>query len=687
MTAVRSERHATPPDGPERHGLGLRFPPGFVWGAATAAYQIEGAAAEDGRTPSIWDTFSHTPGRVRNGDTGDIAADHYHRFRDDVALMRNLGLGAYRFSVSWSRVQPTGRGPAIQRGLDFYRKLVDELLAKGITPVATLYHWDLPQELEDVGGWTVRDTTERFAEYAGIMARRARRPGAVLDHAQRALVLGLSRLRLRGARPRAHGAGGRAARPRTTSTSPMAGRSGCCAPCSPLPRRPRSPSTCTRCARSATPPPTWTRPAGSTRSATGSSSGPILGDGYPADLLADTAHLVDWERWSSDGDLAEIPRPIDLLGLNYYTPTLVSDGRRTRRLRTVPRNDGHGASDHSPWPGSEHVAFHLAPGETTAMRWAVDAERPDDLLLRDPPGAPGPAADGHRERRGLRRLRLARGPGQRPASGSPTCAATCPAVHEARRQGADVRGYFLWSLLDNFEWAYGYSKRFGAVYVDFGTQRRIPRAARTGTPRWRARTSCQDSRRRTGSPEGTEKVRYGSSRVPSRRTALLPWGWAGMPRAGCGAAPARADQPVVRGERLGEGAVALRDRAAARVGPALRAAGALLVAGRGPHRQPRQALGLREAPRACRRRRRLKISAADVVDADHRGDRDLLPGRGVGEPEHALDLPLGGGGAVDRVLAHVAVEGGPVVHRHDVDGVDVHAVALGVRPAGRCRPG
>ncbi|BBJ43581.1 hypothetical protein SSPO_062990 [Streptomyces antimycoticus] len=148
----------------------LTFPPGFLWGAASAAYQVEGAAQEDGRTPSIWDTFSHTPGRVLAGDTGDVAIDHYHRFREDVRLMAELNLAAYRFSVSWSRVQPTGRGPAVQRGLDFYRSLVDELLGAGIQPVLTLYHWDLPQELENAGGWPERETAERFAEYAGIVA-------------------------------------------------------------------------------------------------------------------------------------------------------------------------------------------------------------------------------------------------------------------------------------------------------------------------------------------------------------------------------------------------------------------------------------------------------------------------------------------------------------------------------------
>ena len=154
-----SENPATP----------VTFPPAFLWGAATSAYQIEGAVREDGRTPSIWDTFSHTPGKTAGGETGDIAVDHYHRYRDDVALMAELGLGAYRFSISWSRVQPTGRGPAVQKGLDFYRRLVDELLAKNIKPAVTLYHWDLPQELEDAGGWPERDTAYRFAEYAQIV--------------------------------------------------------------------------------------------------------------------------------------------------------------------------------------------------------------------------------------------------------------------------------------------------------------------------------------------------------------------------------------------------------------------------------------------------------------------------------------------------------------------------------------
>ncbi|MFD2009697.1 glycoside hydrolase family 1 protein, partial [Streptomyces narbonensis] len=162
---------ATPATAPASTAVDrLHFPPGFLWGAATAAYQIEGAVGEDGRTPSIWDTFSRTPGKVANGDTGDTACDHYHRYRTDVTLMSHLGLQAYRFSLSWPRIQPGGRGPANAAGLDFYSRLVDELLDAGVQPVATLYHWDLPQALEDEGGWTVRETAERFGDYAALAA-------------------------------------------------------------------------------------------------------------------------------------------------------------------------------------------------------------------------------------------------------------------------------------------------------------------------------------------------------------------------------------------------------------------------------------------------------------------------------------------------------------------------------------
>ncbi|WP_377273409.1 GH1 family beta-glucosidase [Peterkaempfera sp. SMS 1(5)a] len=452
----------------------ISLPSGFTWGAATAAYQIEGAAAEDGRTPSIWDTYSRTPGKVRNGDTGDIAADHYHRFRDDVALMADLGLNAYRFSISWPRVQPTGRGPAVERGLDFYRALADELLEKGITPVATLYHWDLPQDLEDVGGWPARDTAERFADYtalvadalgdristwttlnepwcaaflgygSGVHAPGRTEPAAALKAAHHlnlahGKAIGVLRDRLPSAAQTSITLNLHQVRPLTESAADL--------------------------------------DAARRIDAVGNRvfTGPLLRGAYPDDLLADTAHLVDWDALVHDGDLAEISRPIDLLGINYYTPTLVSGSDGTSDAK-APRNDGHGRSDHSPWPGSEEVVFHLPPGETTAMGWAIDPTGLYDLLRdvsRDHPRLPllvtenGAAVDDYVDPTG--------------AVNDPERIAYLDghlrAVHRAIADGVDVRGYFLWSLMDNFEWAHGYSKRFGTVYVDYASQRRIPKAS------------------------------------------------------------------------------------------------------------------------------------------------------------------------------------------------------------------
>ena len=477
-------RHATPGRVPTSAGHTaeetlLRFPSGFLWGAATAAYQIEGAAAEGGRTPSIWDTYSHTPGKVRNGDTGDTAADHYHRYRDDIALMSELGLQSYRFSVSWSRVQPTGRGPAVEQGLDFYRSLVDGLLEAGITPVATLYHWDLPQELEDAGGWPARDTAERFGDYAAIMAEALGdrvRLWTTLNEPWCSAFLGYgsgvhapgrtepaSSLRAAHHLNLAHGravAALRAARPATAQVSVTLNLHEV---------RPLSDSLADR-------------EAARRIDAVGNRifTGPILKGEYPQDLRADTAHLVDWDELVRPGDLAAISAPIDLLGVNYYTPTLVSSRLGTDGIgagtAAATRNDAHGKSDHSPWTGSEDVVFHLPPGERTAMNWSIDPSGLYNLLTRmsrEHPRLPllvtenGAAFDDYLnpegevrdpERIAYLRTHLA-------------------AVHAAIADGADVRGYFLWSLMDNFEWAYGYGKRFGAVYVDYATQRRIPKSS------------------------------------------------------------------------------------------------------------------------------------------------------------------------------------------------------------------
>ncbi|MGW2474616.1 GH1 family beta-glucosidase [Streptomyces sp. NPDC001665] len=468
MTAVRPD--IAPKPAPEAT---TTFPTGFVWGAATAAYQVEGAAAEDGRTPSIWDTFSRTPGKVRNGDTGDIAADHYHRYRDDVALMKQLGLKAYRFSISWSRVQPTGRGPAVQRGLDFYRKLVDELLEAGIKPVATLYHWDLPQELEDAGGWPERATAERFADYTAIMA------GALGDRVGTWTTFNepwCSAFLGYGSGVHAPGRTEPASALRAAHHLNLAHGRAIEVLRGQLPAAAQTSVTLNlHQVRPLTPSP---EDADAARriDAVGNRvfTGPMLHGAYPEDLLADTAHVVDWSKLVQDGDLEAIARPVDVLGINYYTPTLVSTPAEGAG---DTRNDGHGASDYSPWPGSEHVAFHLADGKpTTAMNWSIDPNGLYNLLMdvtREHPGIPlmvtenGAAFDDYVSPEGRvqdpERIAYLHG--------------HLDAVQRAVASGADVRGYFLWSLMDNFEWAYGYSKRFGAVYVDYASQRRIPKAS------------------------------------------------------------------------------------------------------------------------------------------------------------------------------------------------------------------
>ncbi|MEJ8635160.1 GH1 family beta-glucosidase [Streptomyces sp. MS2.AVA.5] len=450
--------------------MSVSFPPGFLWGTATAAYQIEGAVREGGRTASIWDTFSHTPGRTENGDTGDIATDHFHRRAEDVRLMADLGVGAYRFSVSWPRVQPTGRGPAVQQGLDFYRGLVDDLLDHGIRPVLTLYHWDLPQELESAGGWPERETAYRFAEYAGIVA------GALGDRVDLWTTLNepwcsaflgygsgvhapgrtdpVAALRAAHHLNLGHGLAVQALRASlpadaqlSISLNPSVVR--------PLSQSPGDLDAARRI----------------DALANRVFADPLLRGSYPEDLFADTAPLTDWS-FVHDGDTTAIRQPLDWLGLNYYAPALVSaaDGG------TAERNDGHGASEHSPWPCADAVTFHQPPGERTEMGWSIDPTGLYDLLMTYTHKASGvplmitengaacddkPAADGtvhDPERIAYLHGHLA-------------------AVHRAIADGADVRGYFLWSLLDNFEWSYGYSKRFGAVYVDYETQVRTPKSS------------------------------------------------------------------------------------------------------------------------------------------------------------------------------------------------------------------
>jgi len=446
---------------------GLVFPADFLIGSATASYQIEGATEEDGRGPSIWDTFSRTPGKVVNGDTGDIADDHYHRLDDDLDLMKRLGLEAYRFSIAWPRVQPTGSGAANEKGLAFYSRLVDGLLERGIRPIATLYHWDLPQQLEDDGGWPARDTAKRFADYAAIVGQAlgdrvhtwttlnepwcsaylgygngGHAPGrtngadalAAVHHLNLAHGLGLQALRSSVSKDDAQYSvtlNFHVLRPGDDNAEDAMRRIDALA----------------------------------NRAFTS----PMLNGQYDYDLLEDTAGVTDWQ-FVQPGDLDIIKQPIDFLGVNYYSTATVRswDGQSPRQT-----SDGHKPSTGSAWPGSEEVEFLQQEGPYTAMGWNIAPDGLETLLVdlsERFPTTPlvitenGAAfedevVDGavhdHERVDYLRRHFVA--------------------AHRAIARGVDLRGYMVWSLLDNFEWGYGYSKRFGIVHVDYDSLVRTPK--------------------------------------------------------------------------------------------------------------------------------------------------------------------------------------------------------------------
>jgi beta-glucosidase len=433
----------------------IKFPDGFIWGAATASYQIEGAAWDDGRGPSIWDTFSRTPGRVFAGHTGDVACDHYHRYAEDVAMMGELGLDSYRFSVAWPRIQPDGTGPVNVRGLDFYDRLTDELLGQGIDPVVTLYHWDLPQALEDRGGWTSRETAEAFAEYAKIVyARLGDRVGTwtTLNEPWCSAYLGYGSGRhAPGKQDPAgvfaavhhlllgHGLAAqalRAAGARKVSITLNPNGVEAVDPENPADRE-------------------------AARIIDGLSNrmffDPLLRGRYPADMVEHMARFTDLS-YIHDGDLAVIGTPIDVLGINFYHPCYVSAKPGTPAALDQP--------------GSEGIAFRAPDGPVTDMNWRIEPAGLTRLLKRihdDYPGTPvmitengaafpdGPGEDGGVH--DTRRIDYLDG--------------HLRACHDALAAGVDLRGYFVWSLMDNFEWAEGYAKRFGIVHVDYTTQQRV----------------------------------------------------------------------------------------------------------------------------------------------------------------------------------------------------------------------
>ncbi|MBS2963399.1 beta-glucosidase [Actinocrinis puniceicyclus] len=455
-TAATAEARVT-----TRHdGVVDRLPAAFRWGAATSAYQIEGAVDEDGRTASIWDTYCRVPGAVDNGDTGDLACDHYHRMPQDVALMRDLGLDAYRFSVGWPRVQPGGKGPANPAGLAFYDRLVDRLLASDIEPWVTLYHWDLPQELEDAGGWPNRDTALRFADYAelvydrlgdrvahwttlnepwcsamlgyveGVQAPGRRDFGAGM-HAIHHLLLGHG---LAVQRLRAANSGGNPLELGITLNLSTA-----------------KPATDSPADREAA------------RRADGLGTrvylDPLWYGRYPADVVADLA-ARGVELPVRDGDLEVINAKLDTLGVNYYFSMLSSGVDEQGRAADADGN-----------PVGRGVLLGLPQ---TAMGWEIMPDDFAELLTRvgrDYPGVPifvtenGAAFRDQPDAAGF----------VRDHDRVEYLASHIAAVARARDAGTDIRGYFVWSLLDNFEWAYGYDKRFGIVRVDYTTQQRTPK--------------------------------------------------------------------------------------------------------------------------------------------------------------------------------------------------------------------
>ncbi len=429
-----------------------RFPAGFAWGVATAAYQIEGAAGADGRGDSVWDTFCRQPGAVRDGHTGDVAADHYHRWPEDVELMSRLGISAYRFSIAWPRVQPTGRGAANDRGLDFYDRLADALLARGITPVPTLFHWDLPQPLEDQGGWLARDTAYRFADYAALAAERLadriplwitlNEPFVVMANGYALGRHAPGKALLLGALPAAHhqllGHGLASAALRSAGARQVTITNNY------TPAWPASHAAADLAAARA-------YDVLHNRLFTD----PVLLGGYP-DLSAfgiGSAGL-DCVR---DGDLALISAPVDALGVNYYAPTRLSalpDSALPFRLEPVP---GYPVTAFG-WPvvpaGLTEILLLLRDryGQALPPVWITE----NGCSVADTVAGDGTVDDQPRIRYLDGHLR---------------------ALHEAITAGVDVRGYLTWSLIDNFEWAEGYNQRFGLVHVDFGTLRRTPKAS------------------------------------------------------------------------------------------------------------------------------------------------------------------------------------------------------------------
>ncbi len=433
----------------------LKFPDGFTWGAATSSYQIEGAWNEDGKGESIWDRFAHTPGKIEDGTHGDVACDHYHRWRDDIALMKSLGLQAYRFSINWPRILPAGRGAVNQKGLDFYSQLVDGLLDAGIKPFVTLYHWELPQVLQDLGGWPARLSAEAFVELADTVSKKLgdrvnhwitinepwcvsflshqigeHAPGlkdwnAAIKASHHVLLAhGLAVPVIRGNAPRAEVG-------ITLNFNPAV---------------PASPST-------------------ADIQAANYYDGyfnrwfidPVYARGYPADVVAHyttRGYITGLEEFVQPGDLEAIAAPTDFLGVNFYNRTIIRD-------TTAPDNLPQTVF---PEPNPTEMGWEVYPDSLYDLLCRLHFNyNPRKMFITENGAsyADGPDLNGQIED-DLRIVYL-RG--------------HIAAAHRALQAGVPLAGYFQWSLMDNYEWARGYKQRFGMVWVNYQTQQRLPKAS------------------------------------------------------------------------------------------------------------------------------------------------------------------------------------------------------------------
>jgi beta-glucosidase len=427
----------------------IEFPRDFLWGTATSAYQVEGSPLADGAGPSIWQRFTHTPHLVLDGATGDVACDHYRRYVEDVALMRSLGTNAYRFSVSWSRVMPQGRGTVNAAGLDFYERLVDALLASGIEPMVTLYHWDLPAALDDRGGWLNPDIAKWFADYASVMFRKLdgrvklwatlNEPWVITDggylygvlapgHRSRfeAPIASHHLLRSHAEAVKAYRAEGRHRigivvnlEPKYSASDDPADRAAARRADAYMNRQYLD---------------------------------PVFLGRYPEELAEIFGEA--WPRWPAE-EVAQLRQPIDFLGVNYYTRGVTRFDPDAWLLQAAPVRQDRATYTETGWEV-------FAPALRDTLVWVKERYGNPPTYVTENGAAffDPPTLDGDRLADPLRVDYLR---------------THIRAVHAARARGVDVRGYFVWSLLDNFEWSLGYSKRFGIVHVDFATQKRTPK--------------------------------------------------------------------------------------------------------------------------------------------------------------------------------------------------------------------